>query len=143
MRSRSISSGSKVEFCRMSEDIESKPDVFLQHLRIVGRALARRVSVEVAADRFDLLSDSESAAPTGALEGHVLEKMRDPVDVSLFVPRADIDPDTKRDRIDGIDAVGRDTQSVGQSGQLRRHPMTRSEVSGTPRVGANKPCHGI
>jgi hypothetical protein len=62
----------------------------------------------MAADRFDLLGDGESAAPCGALEGHVLEEMRDPVDVSRLVPGADIDPNSERDRVDGVDAVGGD-----------------------------------
>ncbi len=96
----------------------------------------------MAADRFDLLGDGKSAAPVGALEGHVLEEMRNPVDIGRFVARADIDPDAERDRVDGVDAVGSDPQSVGQNGKLRRHSTTRSRVSGTPRVGANKLHYG-
>jgi hypothetical protein len=75
----------------------------------------------MAANRFDLLGDGKSATPFCALEGHVLEEMGDSVDVSRLVAGADIDPDAERDRVDGIYAVSRDLQSVGQSRQLRRH----------------------
>ena len=57
----------------------------------------------MAADRLDLLGDGAGAAPLGALERHVLEKMRDAVDLGRLVPRADIDPDAERDRVDGVD----------------------------------------
>ena len=126
----------------VGEDIEGERNVFLKHLRVVGRTFARGVSVEMAADCFDLLGDGECAAPAGALEGHVLEKMRNPVDVGRLMARADIDPDAERDRVDGVDTVGRDPQSVGQSGKLRRHSIIQSIVSGTPRVGANKLHYG-
>ena len=66
-------------------------------------------------DRLDLLGDIACAAPFGALEGHVLEKMRGAVDCRRFVPCTDIDPDAERYRIDGLDRVGGDPQPVRQS----------------------------
>jgi hypothetical protein len=97
----------------VGQDIDGERDVFLEHLCVVGRALARGIGVEMAPYCFDLLGDGECAPPTGALKGHVLKEMRYPVDVCRFVPRADIDPDTERHRIDGVDAVGSDPQSIG------------------------------
>src|SRR6516165_10132968 len=81
----------------------------------------------MAADRLDFLGDGESAAPDGALERHVLEEMRDPVDVSLLMPSAYIHPNPERDRVDGVDAVGSDPQSVRQSGQVRCHSISDQE----------------
>src|SRR6202011_6315398 len=93
----------------------------LQHLRVIRGTLAGGVGIEVTADRLDLLGDRAGAAPFGALEGHVLEKMRGAVDISRFVPRTDIDPDAERDRFDRVDPVGGDPQPVRQSGKLSRH----------------------
>ena len=56
----------------------------------------------MAADRLDLLGDGERRAPLGALEGHVLEQMRDAVDLGRLVARADIDPDAERHRLDRV-----------------------------------------
>ena len=75
----------------------------------------------MAADRFDLGRDIEGAAPLGALEGHMLQQMRDAVDRRRLVPRADIDPDTDRHRLDRIHAVGDDAHAVGEFGDLDAH----------------------
>ena len=82
VRSRSSSAGSKLECSRMSARMSSASgSVLLQHLGVIGGALARGIGVEVAADRLDLLGDGEGAAALGALERHVLEEMRDAVDL--------------------------------------------------------------
>src|SRR5713101_6041743 len=75
----------------------------------------------MAPDRLDFLGDGERAAPLGAFERHVLEKMRDAVGRSGLVPRADIDPDAERDRIDRIDLIGGDPQSILQRGKPSGH----------------------
>ena len=80
----------------VGEDVEREADILLQHLGVVRGAFARGIGVEVAADRLDLLGDGERAAPLGALERHVLEEMRDAVDLRRLVPRADIDPEPER-----------------------------------------------
>ena len=87
----------------VGEDVERERHVLLQHLGVIRGAFARGVGVEMAADRLDLLGDRAGAAPLGALERHVLEKMRDAVDLRRLVPCADIDPDAERDRVDGVD----------------------------------------
>jgi hypothetical protein len=76
----------------VGEDVEREGDILLQHLGVVGGAFARGIGVEMAADRLDLLGDGERAAPFGALERHVLEKMGDAVDLGRLMPGADIDP---------------------------------------------------
>ncbi len=75
----------------------------------------------MAADRLDFLGDGECRAPLGALERHMLEKMSDTVDLGRLVAGPDIDPDTERNGVDGIDPVGGDLQPVLQSRQLNRH----------------------
>src|SRR6516225_3730672 len=89
----------------VSKDIESERYILLEDFRVVGRALARGVGVDMAADCFDLLGDRASAPTLGALEGHMLKEVCDAIDLRRFVPRADIDPDTKRDRFDRFDLV--------------------------------------
>ena len=105
----------------VGEDVERERHVLLQHLGVIGRALARGIGVEMAADRLDLLGDRAGAAPLGALERHVFEKMRDAVDLRRLVPGADIDPEAERDRVDRVDAVGDDPQPVRQRREPGRH----------------------
>ena len=114
--------------------------ILLQHLRVIRRAFARGIGVEVAADRLDLLGDRAGAAPLGALERHVFEKMRDAVDLRRLVPCADIDPQAERDRVHGIDAVGDDAQPVRQCREPGCHvaPLDWRAGSGPARVSADK-----
>src|SRR3981189_2721338 len=79
----------------------------------------------MAADRLDFLGDGAGAAPLGALERHVFEKMRDAVDLGRLVPGPDIDPQAERDRVDRVDPVGDDPQSVREGGELYRHAAPR------------------
>jgi hypothetical protein len=81
----------------------------------------------VTPDRFDLLGDRAGAAPFGALEGHVLEKMRGAVDRRRFVAGADIDPDPERHRIDGLDPIGGDPQPVRQARNPGGHAMAPAQ----------------
>ena len=100
------------------ENVECERQILLQDLRVIRRAFARGIGIEVAPDGLDLLGDRAGAAPLGALERHVFEKMRDAVDFRRLVPCADIDPQPERDRVHGIDAIGDDAQPVRQ----RREP---------------------
>src|SRR6185312_9956110 len=55
------------------------------------------------------------------LERHVLEEMRDAVDLGRLVPRADIDPDAQRHRLDALHRVGEDAHAVLERGHAHRH----------------------
>ena len=57
----------------------ARPMSALQHAREVGRGLQAGGGIEFAADRLDLLGDVAGAAPLGALEGHMLQQVRDAV----------------------------------------------------------------
>src|SRR5690606_15258570 len=87
-----------------------------QHLGVVGRLLARGVGVQMTADRLDLDGDVSRGAPLRALEGHMLQQMRDAVDLLRLVARADPSPDAERDGIDRRHRVGGDAQAVVQRG---------------------------
>src|SRR3546814_2449618 len=63
----------------VGNDVEGERRVLGQHLGIEGGVLAAGVGVDLPADRLDLLGDGLRAAPLGALEHHVLEQMRDAV----------------------------------------------------------------
>ena len=131
VRSRSSSLGVEGRVLQdVGEDVERQRHILLQHLGVIGRAFARGIGVEVAADRLDLLGDGESAAPLGALERHVLEEMRDAVDLRRLVPRPDIDPEAERDRVDRVDPVGGDPQPVRQRGNPHRHCCSRAPCMG-------------
>src|SRR6185312_2079192 len=75
----------------------------------------------MAADGLDLLGDRAGAPPLRALERHVLEEMGDAVDLRRFVPRADLDPEAERYRVDRVDPVCRDAQPVGKRRELGGH----------------------
>ena len=119
----------------VGEDIERERRVFFQHLGVIGCAFTRGIGVQVSADGLDLLGDGAGAAPLGALERHVFEEMGDAVDLGRLVPRADLDPEAERDRVDRVDAVGRDPQPVRERGELARSCRARR----APRMGAQMP----
>src|SRR5258708_2292739 len=109
----------------VGEDVERERHILLQHLGVIGRAFARGIGVEVAADRLDLLGDRAGAAPLGALERHVLEEMRSAVDLRRLVAGPDIDPEAERGRIYRIDPVGDDPEPIGERRLLYGHAAPR------------------
>ena len=76
----------------VGQDVEREADVGLERAREVGGGLQAGGGIELAADRLDLLGDVAGAAPLGALEGHVLEQMRDAVLGLALVARAGAPP---------------------------------------------------
>src|SRR6185312_11305446 len=105
----------------VSDDIDGERRILGKHLGVIGGLLARRIGVEMAAHLFDGLGDLAGAAPLGALEGHVLEQMRDAVDLGPLVARADIDPNAERHRVDAGHEVARDLEPVLELGDLDAH----------------------
>src|SRR5579883_754137 len=123
----------------VGEDVDRQRDILFQHLGVIGGVLARRVGVEMAADRLDLLGDGEGRAALGALERHVLQEMSNAVDVGRLVPRSDIDPDAERNRLDRIHPVGHDAKAARQGGEVNAHaapPARRRRPSSTGRAWA-------
>ena len=93
----------------VGEDIERETDVFAEHAREVARRLVAGRRIEIAADGLDLLGDLARVAALGALERHVLQKMRDAVLGGLLVARAGADPDADRCRLQLRHRVGDDS----------------------------------
>src|ERR1035438_462489 len=88
--------------------------MLVQNFDIETNRLFTGKGVHVAADRVQLASDIFGAAMSGALEHHVLDKMRDAVDGGIFVARAGLYPDPHRDRTDVVHVFGQDGEPVGQ-----------------------------
>ena len=100
----------------VGDDVDGERQIARQDLGVIGRLLARGIGVEMPAHRLDLLGDGPRAAPAlGALEGHVLQQMRDAVDLGRLVARADIGPDAEGDGLDRIHPVGGDAKPVGKA----------------------------
>ncbi len=107
------------------DQIEREIDILLQHLRVVDRAFAPGVGVEVAADRLDLLRDVGGAAGRRPLEGHMLQQMRDPVHLRRLVPRSGSDPHADRSSLHGRHVMGDDADPVIQRGEPAVHAAPR------------------
>ena len=102
----------------VADDVGGERRVFLQHLHVIGGLFARRVGVDVAADRLDLLGDLHRRPTFGALERHVFEEMRDAVLRLQFVARASRDVRSERDGLDPLHPFGDDGKAGGELCQL-------------------------
>ena len=63
----------------VGEDIDRERHMVLEHAGVIGGGFGRGCGIQLAADILDFLGDVASAAAGGALEGHVLEEVGDPV----------------------------------------------------------------
>ena len=79
----------------VAQNIEREREVLAQHARVIGGRVDPGRGVELAADRLDLLGDVASAPPRGALEGHMLQEMRDAMLALRFASAAGPDPDAE------------------------------------------------
>src|SRR5205814_8531951 len=92
-----------------------------QDARVIGGLFARRIGVEMSADRFDLLGDGLGIAAVRSLEGHVFQQMGDAVDLGRLIARAHIGPAADRRGLHRIHAVGRDPEPIAEAGDLYAH----------------------
>ena len=74
-----------------------------------------RIFVHVAADRIHLAGDILRRTSRGALEEHVLDKMRDAVSLWLLVPGASLDPDSNRGRTNLLHLLSQNDEAIGQN----------------------------
>ena len=121
----------------IGQDVDGERHVLLEHTGDEGGLLARGIGVEVAADRFDLLDDGERAAPLGALERHVLQEMRDAVELAPLDARASVDPDADRRGLETRHVDGGDPQAVFEccdAGFGHAAPLILFPVSTAPRM---------
>ncbi len=121
----------------VAQQVDCQRHVLLENAGDEGGLFARGIGVEVAADRFDLLGDGERVAPLGALERHVLEKVRDAVEFAPLVARAGVDPDADRRGLETRHVDGGDPKAVFECGDARlghAAPFVLFPVSTAPRM---------
>jgi hypothetical protein len=105
----------------VGEYVGRQRNVVAQHPRIVGGRFDAGGGVDLAADILDVGGDLEGAAPAGALERHVLEKVRHPVLVVAFVSGSGFHPDAESNGFDAWQGLGCDCQAVRQTAYLNTH----------------------
>ena len=96
----------------VGEDIEGDADVVAQHAGEVGGGLQRRRRVQVAADVLDFLGNALRRPALRALEGHMLEEMRNAVLDLALMAGATGDPHAERRRLQMRHLVRDDPQSI-------------------------------
>ncbi len=98
----------------IAENVDGYRQMFIQHFNVEADGFLAGEGVHVAADGIHLARNVFGGAVAGALEDHVLDKVRDAVDQRVFVPRAGLDPDAHRHRADVVHLFGEDGEAVGQ-----------------------------
>ncbi len=101
----------------IGDQIEAKGSVVGEQSRVEHRHVARGIGVERAADVLDLLGDDARRPRGGTLEDHVLEQVRDAVGPRLLEPRAGVDVEADRDRLDVGHRLADDADAVGEGRQ--------------------------
>src|SRR4029077_1108312 len=69
---------------------------------------------EVAADRIHLSGNGLRRTVLSAFEYHVLDEVRQPIELGVFVARPSLDPDPNRNRPDVLHLFRDDGQPVGK-----------------------------
>src|SRR3546814_9532900 len=87
-----------------------------------------------------LLGDGLRAAPLGALEHHVLEQMRDAVQLRRLVARAGADPGAEGDGGDARHGIRGDRESGRQPGYLDAHAAPFARTGALRRLLRTKSC---
>jgi hypothetical protein len=113
----------------VGQHVDGERHVRPEHAREIGRGLEARRRVDVAADRLDLLGDLPRRAAFGALERHVLEKVRNAVLLGLLVAAAGADPDANRGGLQVRHGVGHDGQAGGKTGHFNGHAAAPSRAA--------------
>ena len=117
--SRASSLSSKLELGEdVAEHVERDVDGLAEDARRVVRELDRGRGVDLAADVLDVLGDPARGAAARALEGHVLDEVREAVLGLALVARPRPDPDAERRRLDVRHALGHDRQAVRERRDL-------------------------
>ena len=108
----------------VAQEVEREPQILAQHARVIGGRVDAGGGVELAAHRLDLLGDGLGAATLGALEGHMLEEMRDAVLGGAFAAAAGPDPNPERDGLDVAPLMAHYGEAIGETGELDAHAPT-------------------
>ncbi len=98
----------------VGEDVEGGRDVLVQHLHVEADGFLAGEGVEIAADGVDFASDALRGAGFRPFKDHVLDKMRDAIQLRHFVTGAGAHPDAHGDGADVLHAFGEDNESTGK-----------------------------
>ncbi len=104
----------------VSEDVEGPGEVLVENARVEADHFLRGERVEHAADAVHFARDVFGGAARGALEHHVLDEMRDAVQLGGLAARAGAQPDADGNRADVVHRLGEDHEAVGQSFLVHR-----------------------
>src|SRR5260221_2312039 len=88
--------------------------MIVQHFNAETDAFFRGEGVDVAADGIYLPGNFLSRAVRGSLENHVLDEMRDPVPLLVFVARPGFYPDPDTNRADVLHLLSDNHKPVGE-----------------------------
>jgi len=122
------------------DDIHGLGDILPERLGIVDRLLARGVRIEVRAHVLHFELERLLGAPVGALERHMLQKVRGAVGRVGFCPGSRVDPDTDRGCLRVRVRLGGYCQAIGQRGDLGKGPWdVRRERSDMTGLQCNTP----
>src|SRR5579863_532208 len=101
---------------QVTEYVECDGQMLVEHFDAEADALFGGEGVDVAADGIHLTRNFFCRAMLGPFEDHVLDEMRNPVPVLVFVTRAGLDPNPDADGADMLHLFSDDGQPIGQRG---------------------------
>jgi hypothetical protein len=101
---------------QIAEHVEGDGHVVRKRFDAEADGLLAGEGVEIAADGVHFAGNVLRRAGLGALEEHVLDKVRDAVDLRGLIARAGFDPDAHGDRAQMLHAFGEDDEAVGEHG---------------------------
>ena len=103
---------------QVGEQVHAELEVGRQQAGVEGGQLAVGRGIEIAADILDSLAELARRAPARALEHHMLEQMRDAVELRRLVARSCRRVETDRERLHAPHRAARHAKAVGQGRQL-------------------------
>ena len=102
------------------DHVEGVRQMLVEHARVEADHFLRGEGVEHAAHAVHFARDVFGGAPRRALEHHVLDEMRDAVELGGLAPRSGAQPDADGDRVDVVHRLGEDYEPVRQHFLLHR-----------------------
>ena len=125
---------------QVGQHIQSDGHVVAQRLDVEADGFLAGKGVQVAADRVHLAGNVLGRARAGALEKHVLDKVRDAVGLGGLAAGAGLDPHAHGHRTQMFHALGQNNQAVRQYGAAKvalgghRHPSNSIVGPGLERA---------
>jgi hypothetical protein len=88
--------------------------MFVEHLDAETDALLGGEGINISADGINLTRNFLRSAVFGTFEHHVLDEMRNPIPLLVFIARTGLDPDPDADGADVLHLLGDHGQPVGE-----------------------------